>query len=67
VFGAEDGDTLTAMGNLAGLLWQEGERDEAFSLQEQVAEALRRTRGADDPAARNAQAALDSMLREAGF
>ena len=43
LFGEDDGDTLTAMGNFAALLWQSGERDEAYALQEQVAAGLRRT------------------------
>jgi len=67
VFGDDDGDALTSMANLAALLWQEGERDKGFALQEQVAAALRRTRGAGDQAAGDAQAILDSMLKEAGF
>jgi Tetratricopeptide repeat len=67
VFGDEDGDTLTAMANLAALLWQCGERDDAFVLQERVFDALHRTRGTDDPATRDARAVLDSMLREIEF
>jgi len=66
-FGEDDADTLTSMGNLAALLWQGGEREEAFAVQEHVAGALRRTRGDADPAAQTARAVLDSMLREAGL
>jgi hypothetical protein len=65
IFGEEDGDSLFAMGNLAALLWQEGERDEAYWLQHQVVETRRRIAGDDDPATRDAQAVLDAMMRGA--
>ena len=51
------------MGNLAALLWQEGDHDEAYWLQHQVAETRRRLAGDDDPATRNALAVLDAMTR----
>lgn len=66
VFGADDPDTLAAMGSLAALMWQQGEREDAFGLAEHVAERLCRTRGADDPAARNAKAVRDAMLGDSG-
>jgi hypothetical protein len=56
---------LTAVGNLAALLWQSGEREEAYALQDEVAASLSRSRPADDPAVQRAQAVLDLMLREA--
>ena len=37
-FGPNDPDALTALANLAALLWQHGDRSEAYWLQQQVVE-----------------------------
>ena len=62
--GEDDPDTLTAISNLAAVLWQMEEHDEAYWLQYHMAEALRRTRGDDDPRTRAALAILDTMQRD---
>ena len=67
LWGEEDSDSLAAMGNLAGVLWQMDERDEAYWLQQQVVETRRRVQGDDDSATRAAVAAFDIMQRDAGF
>ena len=51
-YGEQHADSLTTMGNLAAILWQEGDRAEAYALQQQVVEMQRRLRGEDDPATR---------------
>ena len=66
-WGEEDGDALAAMGNLAAVLWQIGEREEAYWLQQQVVETRRRVYGAGDPATRAAVAAFDIMQRDIGY
>jgi len=67
LWGEDDGDSLAAMGNLAAILWQIGERDEAYWLQQQVVETRRRVHGDNDPATRAAMAAFDTMQRDSGF
>jgi hypothetical protein len=62
--GADDHDTLTAIANLAAMLWQYGERGEAYWLQCQVVETRRRAQGEDDPATRAAMAVLEAMHRD---
>ena len=63
-FGEQHPDSLTTMGNLAAVLWQEGERAEAYALQQQVVELQRRALGEDNPATRGASAVLEMMERE---
>jgi hypothetical protein len=65
--GESDPDCLSAMGNLAGVLWRDGEFDEAYELQRQVVEHCRSSLGDGDPATRAAQAVLESMERGGGF
>ena len=67
LWGEDDGDSLAAMGNLAAILWQIGERDEAYWLQQQVVETRRRVHGDDDPATRAAMAVFEVMQRDSGF
>ena len=67
VLGEADGDTLAAMGNLAAILWQDGERAEAYWLQHGLVETQHRARGADDPMTRAAVAVLETMQRDGGF
>ena len=67
LFGEDDGDSLAAMGNLASVLWQLGEADEAYWLQQQVADTQRRLHGDEDRATRAAIAALQAMQKDAGF
>ena len=55
--------SLTALGNLAAILWQFGERGEAYWLQCHVVETRRRARG-DEPATLAAAAVLDAMHRD---
>jgi len=55
------------MGNLAAILWQEGDRAEAYALQQHVVEMQRRTRGGDDQATRTTTAVLEIMERDSGF
>jgi len=55
------------MSNLAAVLWQEGERAEAYALQQQVVEMRRRERGGDDEATRAAAAVLETMERDPGY
>ncbi len=64
VLGEADADTLATMGNLAAILWQYGERGEAYWLQRQLVETQRRARGDDDPATRAALAVLAAMERD---
>ena len=67
IWGEEDGDTLAAMGNLASVLWQMGEPDEAYWLQQQVVDTRQRIFGESDPATRAAVAAFETMQRAAGL
>jgi tetratricopeptide repeat protein len=55
------------MGNLASVLWQMGEPDEAYWLQQQVVDTRQRIFGDDDPATRAAVAAFETMQRAAGL
>jgi hypothetical protein len=66
-FGEQHPDSLTAMSNLAAILWQEGDRAEAYALQQQVAEMQRRVRGDSDSATQAAKAVLEMMERDTGF
>jgi hypothetical protein len=66
-FGERHPDSLTTMSNLAAVLWQEGERAEAYALQQLVVESWRRERGEDDETARAAAAVLDIMERDPGY
>ncbi|HEV2301802.1 MAG TPA: hypothetical protein VGR91_09560, partial [Stellaceae bacterium] len=61
--GSSDPDTLAALGNLAGVLWQEGECEAAYALQLAVVEERRRGAGAGDAATVAAEAALAAMER----
>ena len=63
-FGEGDSDTVASVGNLAAILWQFGERGEAYWLQAQLVEAQRRVRGEDDPATRAALAVLAAMQHD---
>jgi hypothetical protein len=60
-------DSLTAMGNLAAILWQEGERAEAYALQQHVVELHCRVHGDGSEAAQAAIAVLQMMERDTGF
>ena len=60
-------DTLAAMGNLAAILWQEGDQGEAYELQRQVVELNRRVHGDNDRATLIAAAMLETMERDTGF
>ena len=53
-FGEQHLDSLVAMGNLAAVLWQQGDRDEAYALQQHVVGLQRRVRGDGDRATRAA-------------
>jgi len=64
-FGEEHADTLTAMANLAALLWQQGDQEEAYALQQYVVEVHRRVRG-DDELTLAAAEVLDTMERSTG-
>jgi hypothetical protein len=66
-FGEHHPDSLTTMSNLAAVLWQEGDRAEAYALQQQVVEMRSRLQGEDDPATRAAAAVLAMMERDAGY
>ena len=63
-FGEADSDTAAAIGNLAAILWQFGERGEAYWLQAQLVETQRRLRGEDDPSTRTALAVLAAMQHD---
>ena len=52
------------MGNLAAVLWQGGERGDAYWLQHQIVDSHRRARGDGDPATRAALAVLEAMQRD---
>ncbi len=66
-YGEQHPDSLTTMSNLAAILWQEGDRAEAYALQQQVVEMRSRLQGEDDPATRAAAAVLEMMERGAGY
>src|SRR5205823_1478535 len=66
-FGEPDPDSLAAMGNLAAVLWQQDDRDEAYALQQYVVDLQRRVRGADDPATCAAAEVLEVMESDTGF
>ena len=66
-FGEEHPDSLTTMGNLAAVLWQQGDRGEAYALQQEVVELQRRARGEDDPATLAAAAVLETMECDPGY
>jgi len=55
------------MGNLAAILWQQGERGEACALQQHVVGILRRVRGDGDQTTFAAAQVLEMMERDAGF
>jgi hypothetical protein len=64
VLGDQHPDTLTAMGNLASVLWQEGNQEEAYAVQYSVAELMRTVLGPDAPATQAAEATL-AMITQA--
>ena len=66
-YGEQDPDNLSAMGNLAAILWQEGDLAEAYELQRQVVELHRRIHGDTDQATLIAAAMLETMERDTGF
>jgi hypothetical protein len=66
-FGEHHPDSLTTMSNLAAILWLEGDRAEAYALQQQAFEMRRRAQGEDDPATRAAAATLEIMERDDGY
>jgi len=66
-FGEQHADSLTAMGNLAGILWQQGDQGEAYALQQHVVETLRRVRGDWDQVTIAAAQVLGMMERDARF
>jgi hypothetical protein len=55
------------MGNLAAMLWQDGDRAEAYALQQQVVEFQARLHGENNDATRAAAAVLASMERDGWF
>jgi hypothetical protein len=55
------------MGNLATVLWQQGDRDEAYALQQYVVDLQRRARGDGDPATCAAVEVLEMMERDPGY
>jgi hypothetical protein len=55
------------MSNLVAILWQEGDRAEAYALQQQVVEIQRGERGEDDEATRAAAAVIEMMERDPGY
>jgi hypothetical protein len=63
-FGPNDPDTLTALANLAAVLWQYGERGEAYWLQSQVVDIRRAAFGEADAGTRAAAAVLEAMHRD---
>ena len=65
--GEEHPETLTAMLDLAELLWKEGRLRPARMLEEQVVDTRQRIFGDDDPATRAAVAAFETMQRAAGL
>ena len=52
LFGEQHPDSLTAMSNLAAILWQRADREEAYALQQHVVDIKRRVHGETDPATR---------------
>ena len=63
-FGPNDPDALTVLANLAALLWQHGDRSEAYWLQQQVVESRRQAFGEKDAGTRAAIAVLEAMHRD---
>ena len=55
------------MGNLAAVLWQKGDRDEAYALQQHVVDLHRRVYGKSTQATCSAAQVLEMMERDAGF
>jgi hypothetical protein len=55
------------MSNLAAVLWQQGDRDEAYALQQHVVDLRCRERGDADPATRAALAVLEMMERDSAL
>jgi len=55
------------MANLAAVLWQQGDRSEAYALQHHVVEMHRLMRGDGDQAAPAAAAVLEMMQRDTGL
>ena len=64
-YGERDPDCITAMGNLAGILWQDGDWDEAYELQCEVVDLHRQVHGNDAQATLTAGAILETMERYA--
>jgi len=52
------------LANLAALLWQHGDRSEAYWLQQQVVESRRQAFGEEDAGTRVAIAVLEAMHRD---
>ena len=67
LFGEQHPDSLTAMSNLAAILWQRRDREEAYALQQHAVETLRSARGEGDQATGAAAQVLEIMERDAGF
>jgi hypothetical protein len=55
------------MSNLASILWQQGDRSEAYALQQHVVDMRRRVNGEADQATCAAAEVLGVMERDAGF
>ena len=66
-YGEQHPDNLAAMGNLAAVLWQEGDTAGAYELQRQVVELHRRVHGDTDRATLVAAAIFETMERDIGF
>jgi len=66
-FGEQHAESLTAMSNLASILWQHGDRSEAYALQQHVVDLRRRVNGDADPATRAAAEVLEIMERDPAF
>jgi len=67
LFGEQHPDSLTAMSNLAAILWQRRDREEAYALQQHVVDIKRRVHGDPDQATRAAAEVLGVMERDVGF
>jgi len=66
-FGEQHPESLTAMSNLASILWQHGYWGEAYTLQHHVVDLRRRINGDSDPATLAAAGVLEIMERDAGL
>jgi hypothetical protein len=66
LFGEQHPDSLTAMSNLAAILWQRRDREEAYALQQHVVDIKRRVHGDPDQATRAAAEVLEMMERDRG-